>query len=290
MVRLFYISILIGLVNGGLKLYSYILTNSVSVLSDAVESTVNIVSAIMGVVAVRISEKPPDKSHPYGHGKIEYLASIIEVSLVICAMGMVVKEAIDRFINRSTLEDVTHGSIVLLVTIIVNLLLSIKLIKHGKNNNSPIFTSHGYHILGDVLTTCGVIIGIVVTKITGISIIDPILALVLATYVIIHVFKVLVDSVNYLIDAKIEDEKLNDIESIISNVIEEEDSNNVVSYHRLRSRRAGKRCFVDVHVTVPKDLTVEEAHRICEKIENRMREKHPDTDITIHIDPDKRED
>ncbi len=290
MVRLFYISILIGLVNGGLKLYSYILTNSVSVLSDAVESAVNIVSAIMGVVAVRISEKPPDKSHPYGHGKIEYLASIIEVSLVICAMGMVVKEAIDRFINRSTLEDVTHGSIVLLVTIIVNLLLSIKLIKHGKNNNSPIFTSHGYHILGDVLTTCGVIIGIVVTKITGISIIDPILALVLATYVIIHVFKVLVDSVNYLIDAKIEDEKLNDIESIISNVIEEEDSNNVVSYHRLRSRRAGKRCFVDVHVTVPKDLTVEEAHRICEKIESRMREKHPDTEITIHIDPDKRED
>lgn len=289
MVRLFYISILIGLLNGTLKLYSYLLTNSVSVLSDAIESIVNIVSAIMGIVTVRISEKPPDKSHPYGHGKIEYLASIIEVSLVICAMVMVVKEAIDRVINRSMLEDVTHGSIILLITIVVNFLLSINLIKHGKNNNSPIFISHGYHLLGDVLTTCGVIVGIVITKITGISIIDPILALVLATYVIIHVFKVLIDSVNYLIDAKVEDKKLNDIESIISSVIKEEDSKNI-SYHRLRSRRAGKRCFVDVHVAVPKDLTVEEAHRICERIESRMKEKHPDTEITIHIDPNERKD
>ncbi len=269
-----------------LKFYSYLITNSLSVLSDALESIINVIAAIADLFILKISKKPPDKSHPYGHTKAEYLSSVLEASFILLAMLLVIKEAIEKLINKAPIENITQGTLFLSATVIINSTLAILLIKHGKSKNSQILKTHGYHILSDALTTLGVLIGIIIIRKTGKVILDPIIAIILALYASLHAFKIIKESTDSLIDRKLDEDKLRDIEDIINETLKEMSKNREFRYHNLRSRKAGTKCFIDLHINVPDDMTVKDAHKICEKIESNIKRRHPDTDVLVHIDPD----
>lgn len=279
-------SILISIVVLGLKYLAYVLTGSVALLSDAIESIINVVTAVGALLAIRISAEPADDDHPYGHAKAEYLSAGLEGLLIIVAALAILREAWAASHSLHAPAMPALGLGVSAGATVLNGLWSWVVISIGRARRSPALIADGMHLLTDVWTSGGVIAGVLLVALTGWLPLDPLLAALIALNIVWSGCTLIRDSVNGLMDGALPEEQLAPIEQTITANLE-----GAIEAHSLRSRQAGHMVFIDFHLIVDRRMTVEHSHAICDRIEAALRRHHPHSLVSIHVEPDdKRRD
>ncbi len=263
-----------------LKIVAGIITGSVSILAEAIHSLLDLVAAIIAFFAVRVSDKPPDKGHPFGHGKVENVSGVIEASLIFVAAGLIIYEAITKIIKGVEVELLGLGIVVMAVSIVVNILVSRNLLKVSRATDSIALEADASHLTTDVWTSAGVLAGLIVVSLTGTIILDPIIAISVALLIIKAAYNILRKSFGGLVDTSLPKNEEADIVACINR-----HGKSLVGFHKLRTRKSGSWRFIDLHLVMPKDTVLEEAHRVCDCLEDEYREKFPRTSITIHVEP-----
>lgn len=275
-------SILIALVVLGLKLAAWWLTSSVALLSDALESLVNVGGAVMAWMAVHYAKRPADAGHPFGHHKAEYFSAVVEGIMIIIAALLIVEQSIHALANlRSTADWGQAGLWVNALALALNLLWARVLIKRGGALNSPALTAGGRHLMSDVWTSVGVLGGLILALITGWVILDPLLALLVALNILREGYAVVVSSVNGLMDSAAPPEERAKIEEILHRSAE-----GALQVHGLKTRRAGVALFVEFHMVVEGAMTVQASHDICDCIEEAIQAELPEAQVIIHVEPE----
>lgn len=284
--RLTLISLSLSTVICLIKFLAYYLTGSVAIYSDAMESIVNIFSALLAMIGTKIALKPSDKEHPYGHTKVEYLVSIVESFFILLASISIFWEAWQSIIHKKMPENLNYGLFFLSLGLILNLLLALPIYRQGKREASPILISHATHLFTDVLTTLGVFAGILITKITELWFIDALLGMLISINILYLGYKIFKDSINSLLDVSLSKEKIEDIFKIINESIKTSSILNI-QIGNFKSRKAGRKNFIEFNLIVPGETSVQEAHDLCDHIEKNIKETHPDINVIIHIEPIK---
>lgn len=277
------VSLVVSVVVLGIKYAAYLLTGSVALYSDALESIVNVATAAGAIIAIRIAAAPPDADHPYGHSKAEYLAAVAVGALIIVAAVAILQEAYHAFFAPTPIEAPVRGLVVSGIATALNMLWSFYLMRQGRLNRSAALVADGKHLFADVVTSFGVIIGVAAVVITGILQLDSIIAALVALNVLWSGWGVIRDSTSSLIDEAAPAEEREIIQKIIS-----ENATGALEAHALRSRHAGRITFVDFHLVVPGAMSTEEAHDICDRIENALKEAIPGLNVTIHVEPERK--
>ncbi|MGL4990524.1 MAG: cation diffusion facilitator family transporter [Sarcina sp.] len=263
-----------------LKLVAGILSGSVSIISEAIHSSVDLVASIVAFFSVRMSSKPADEEHPYGHGKIENISGVIEGVLILGASIMIIYEAIRRLFTPEPISHTYVAMIVMFISAIVNLVVSRVLYKVGKAEDSMALQADALHLKTDVYTSAGVGIGILLIIITGIHSLDSIVAIAVALLIIKEAIELIFNGFNEILDKRLCNEDEVEIKKVI-----EKFSDSYVDYHKLKTRKSGNMKHVDFHMTLNPDLTVKEAHDIIGEIKKAMNEQFRNIRVTIHIDP-----
>ncbi len=265
----------------GLKLLAWWVTGSVALLSDGLESTVNVVAAFIAYFVIRYAQKPADDDHQFGHHKAEYLSAVVEGVLIVVAALLIVKEAWGGLMAPHLPEAPALGLAINAFAGILNGIWATVLIRVGKKQSSPALLADGQHIMSDVVTSGGVLIGLVLAIATGYAILDPILAIVVAINILFQGSKVIMHSLGGLMDRAVEPEEDEAIKKAIA-----ENSAGILGVHDLKTRRAGAVAFIDFHVVVPAALSVGAAHDICDRLEDAIREAIPGAVLAIHVEPE----
>lgn len=261
-----------------LKLVAGIISGSVSIISEAIHSSMDLVAAIIAYFSVSVSDNPPDSRHPYGHGKIENISGVIEALLIFVAAGWIIIEAVKKLTGEATvLESIGLGSIVMLIAAVVNWLVSKRLYKVARENNSVALEADALHLKTDVYTSLGVGIGLGLIMVTGLNWLDPIIAILVALFIIFESFQLLKRAFSPLLDEAWKQAEIADLEKTLDQM--------EVQYHELRTRNAGNYRFIDVHIEIPEDVSVGDAHRYCDEIENELMKKYDNLSVTIHVEP-----
>lgn len=274
------IAVLAAVATIALKLSAYFITGSVSLLSDAVESTANLAAAMTALFAVWYAARPSDRKHPYGHEKVEFFASGFEGTLILLAAGGIAWVAVDRLINPRPIESFGPGIAIAVVASFINLVVARLLIRTGRNHRSIALEADGRHLMTDVITSAGVVTGLALVRLTGWNAIDPILALLVAANIVWTGVSLLRASIDGLMDTSLEDEEIDRVRDAIESRLDTGET-----YHALRTRRAGARRFVDFHLLVPGDRSVQRAHDITERLEAAVAATLPGAETTVHIEP-----
>ena len=276
-----YLSISAAIVTIVLKSYAYYITGSVGFMSDALESFVNLFAAIFALLMLIISQKPADKKHMYGHSKAEYFSSAAEGALIIIAAFSIIRSAIPRIFNPVSIENVDLGLILSFIASLVNLGVGSVLISHGKKKKSLILEADGRHLMTDVWTSLGVIVGIIVVKFTGWFIVDPIIALLVAVNIMYTGYKLIKRSARGLMDVTIPDEDMRRIIVYLDSL-----KSRQIEYHSLMTRVAGQRKFIFFHLLVPGEWPVKRGHDCADEIEEHLISMfiEPVT-VDTHLDP-----
>jgi cation diffusion facilitator family transporter len=264
-----------------LKLGAWWVTGSVALLSDGLESLVNVVAAFIAFFVIRYAQKPADADHPFGHHKAEYLSAVTEGVLIVVAALMIVQEAVGHLSHPQAMEAPLLGLAINFVAGIVNLVWGFILVREGRAHRSPALTADGQHILSDVYTSVGVLIGLVLAVATGYPIFDPVLAILVAINILYQGYTVISASIDGLMDKAVLPEE----EAAIKEVIGTHAAGSL-GVHDLKTRRAGAVTFVDFHLVVPASMAVGEAHNICDRLEDAIRAIHAGAEITIHVEPE----
>jgi cation diffusion facilitator family transporter len=277
-----YLSIVAALLTISLKLVAYFLTNSVGLLSDALESCVNLVAAVVALIMLDLAEKPPDEHHEFGHNKAEYFSSAIEGGLIVLAAFSIIWSAVPRILHPQPLENVGLGLMVAVGASLINLIVSIVLIKNGKKNNSIILEADGKHLRTDVLTSGGVLLGIALVKLSGWLVLDGIVAIGVAINIIWTGYQLLRRSASGLLDTAVSKDETDKI----SQVLDKYKQQNIV-FHSLMTRQSGQRKFISVQLQMPGKWNIHQGHTLAEKIEKDIRNLFPDTRTTVftHLEP-----
>ncbi|WP_454746577.1 cation diffusion facilitator family transporter [Ciceribacter selenitireducens] len=265
----------------GLKLVAWWVTGSVALLSDGLESTVNVVAAFVAYFVIRYAQKPADDDHPYGHHKAEYLSAVLEGVLIVVAALLIIREAVGALADPQVLEAPVLGLAINGLAGIINLIWARALIRIGKTHRSPALAADGHHIMSDVVTSAGVFLGLVLVVATGYAILDPVLAILVAINIIYQGWKVISHSVAGLMDKAVEPDEEAAIKSAIA-----ENSAGSLDVHYLRTRRGGAVTFVAFDLVVPGDMPVREAHQICDRLEAAVKAVLPGGRVTIHVEPE----
>jgi cation diffusion facilitator family transporter len=279
--KFIYLAIAAAVATIALKLFAYFLTGSVGLFSDALESGVNLIAAVVALFMITLAEKPADEEHAYGHYKAEYFSSAIEGGLIVLAAFSIIWSAIPRIIHPQPLENVGIGLLVSLGASVINLAVGLVLIKNGKKNHSITLEADGKHLMTDVYTSVGVLIGIGVVKISGWLVLDGIVAIGVALNIVWTGYQLMRRSALGLLDSSIpEDERLKI--TIALDAYKEQH----LEYHSLMTRQAGQRKFVSLHVLLPGKRSIQEGHDMVEKIERNIRDLF-DTPVTVftHLEP-----
>lgn len=276
------LSLLVALLVLGLKALAYLLTGSVALLSDALESTVNVAAALMALLAIRLAQRPPDRNHPFGHTKAEYFSAVLEGVLVVGAALLIAKEALPRLLRPIPLEGLGLGLGVSLLAAGLNALLAYFLLREGRRHRSPALTADGYHVLSDVLTSLGVLVGVGLAWPTGFWVLDPLLALLVAGNILLMGFRLVRQSVGGLMDEGLSPEEVERIQGVIQAHLR----GRALEVHDLKTRRAGPKSFLEFHLVVPGRMSVEEAHRLCDELERALEAEMPGLVVTIHVEPE----
>lgn len=276
------LSLLVALWVLGLKALAYLLTGSVALLSDALESTVNVAAALLALFAIRFAQRPPDETHPFGHSKAEYFSAVLEGVLVVLAALLIAKESIPRLLHPRPLGDLGPGLLVSLLASLINGLLAWHLLRQGRRLRSPALTADGYHVLSDVLTSVGVLAGVSLAWATGLWVLDPLLALLVAGDILLMGFRLVRESVGGLMDEGLSPAEVSRIRKTIAEAL----GGRALEVHDLKTRKAGNRAFLEFHLVVPGSMTVEEAHRLCDELERALEESFPGLAVTIHVEPE----
>ncbi|UNK39018.1 cation diffusion facilitator family transporter [Shinella sp. H4-D48] len=265
----------------GLKLVAWWVTGSVALLSDAMESSVNVIAAIVAFAAISYAAKPADKTHPFGHHKAEYLSAVLEGVLIVVAALLIVKEALPAVFAPTPMEAPVLGLAINFAAAVLNAIWAMVLIRAGKRYRSPALAADGQHILSDVVTSVGVLVGLVLAILTGYAMLDPLLAVLVALNILYQGWKVITHSVDGLMDHAVEPAEAEAIKAAIA-----ANATGSLGAHDLKTRRAGAATFVDFHLVVPAAMAVGNAHDICDRLEDAIRVVLPGAQIAIHVEPE----
>ena len=258
------------------------LSGSVSIISEAIHSTIDLVASVIAFFSVKVSGLPPDKEHPYGHGKVENISGVVEGLLIVVAAFWIMYEAIKKFVNHEPIQFVYLGIIVMSVSAIVNLFVSRRLYKVAKETDSIALEADALHLKTDIYTSLGVAVGMFIIWLTDMLILDPIIAVLVALIILKEAYSLIKNAFQPLVDVALPDEDLRLVEEILSTFMEGE-----ISYHRIRSRKSGPYKYLDFHLNVPGDMSVMESHSLCDRIEVELKNKINLLDINIHVEPIK---
>jgi cation diffusion facilitator family transporter len=264
-----------------LKTLAWWLTGSVGLLSDALESIVNLAAALLAVTMLRVAASPPDENHPYGFSKAEYFAAGIEGALIVLAAAGILASAIPRLLEPEPLESPGLGLTLSVAASGINLAVGVLLIRVGRRHHSIALEADGHHLITDVWTSAGVIIGVGLVFLTGWLRLDPLVALGVAAHIVWTGLRLMRRSWRGLLDAAIPTEDTGEVTKLFA----EYSKRYGVSFHALRTRQAGKRRFISFHLLVPDAWSVAQAHRLSEEIEERIRSLVPNASIFTHIEP-----
>jgi cation diffusion facilitator family transporter len=277
--RFAWLSIAAALVTMGLKASAYLLTGSVGLLSDALESLVNLAGALMALAMLTVAARPEDDEHPYGHDKAEYFSSGVEGSLILVAAGSIAFAAIERFLHPRPLEKIGIGLAVSLLASLLNLVVALVLLRIGRREHSITLEANAQHLLTDVWTSVGVVVGVGAVAITHWQTLDPVMALLVACNVVWTGSKIVIESVHGLMDKAVPVEEQLALQGVLERYQLEG-----VQFHALRTRQAGARRFISVHVLVPGAWTVHQGHRLLERIESDVRAAVPNAAVLTHLE------
>ena len=274
-------SLLIGCAVLGLKALAWWLTGSVALLSDALESTVNLATAFAALVAIQVAARPADQNHPYGHHKAEYFSAVLEGVIIIVAAMFILREAYDGLMAPRALDAPVTGLIINGVATAVNGVWAFVLVRQGRRLKSPALVADGKHLWTDVVTSVGVVVGVLAAVATGWWILDPIMAALVAVNILWSGWKVVSQSLSGLMDEAVPEETLARIREIIAS-----EAGGAVEAHDLRTRLAGSATFVEFHLVVPADMSVYDSHEICDHVEAAIGRAVPECRVTIHVEPE----
>ncbi|MFN4218108.1 MAG: cation diffusion facilitator family transporter [Candidatus Bipolaricaulia bacterium] len=263
-----------------LKFTAYALTGSVGILSDALESFVNLAGALIALTALKIAARPADKTHPYGHDKAEYFSSGVEGTLIVITAASIAYTAIGRLLSPVPLEQLGWGLAVTGSASLLNFIVARALLSAAKRYDSITLEADAKHLLTDVWTSVGVIFGLIALALTGWQWLDPLVALAVAGHIVIAGISLVRRSVDGLMDYNLPADELAQLEEILQN-----HHNKFVGYHKLRARKSGPRRFIDLHLVVPGVQTVQAAHDLCEQLEAEIEATLPNASVTIHVEP-----
>jgi cation diffusion facilitator family transporter len=273
----------IALVVVALKGGAYWATGSIALLSDALESIINVVVAAAAIVAISVSIKPPDANHPFGHHKAEYFSAVLEGALIIAAAFAIFREAYSHFLQPKTLEAPGFGIAISIVASAINAVWSWQLMRVGKRERSPALIADGWHLLADVVSSSGAVLGLIAAVLTGWLALDAITAAGVGIYILLSGWRLLKESVGGLMDQAVDPVTLTLIRDCIS-----KEADGAIEAHDLQTRHAGPATFIQFHLVVPARMTVTEAHDICDRIENKLRDRVPGARVTIHVEPENK--
>ena len=277
--RFAWLSIAAAVLTIGLKAAAYLITNSIGLLSDALESVVNLVSAMMALAMLTIAARPADEDHAYGHSKAEYFSSGVEGTLILIAAVSIGVAAIERLTHPKSIEQVGLGVGVAIAAAGVNLGVALVLLRAAKNYESIILEADAHHLLTDVWTTAGVVVGIIAVGITGWNPLDPIVALAVAANIVWTGIRFIRKSVLGLMDTSLPMDEQNLIRRVLETHREAG-----VEYHALRTRQSGSRRFVSLHVLVPGIWTVQRGHQLVGRIEEDISRALPNVIVLTHLE------
>ena len=270
----------VGIILFLVKLYAWYQTNSVAILTDALESTINVIAGLIGLYSLYLSSLPKDHNHPYGHGKVEFISASIEGILISAAGVVIVYEAIGELQNPKTIEKLDLGLILVSLTAVINYVLGYFAIQKGKKNNSLALIASGKHLQTDTYSTIGIIIGLVILYFTKISWIDSVTALIFAGFIIYTGYKIVRESISGIMDET--DELL--LKEVVD-FLSEERRENWIDLHNLRIIKYGSTLHFDCHMTVPWYFNIEEGHKEVDALEDAVKNHFGDRiELFVHLD------
>ena len=267
-----------------LKILAGVISGSVSIISEAIHSSIDLVASFIAYFSVRMSSKPADREHPYGHGKIENFSGLIEGVLIFIAALIIIKEAIGKMINPSQVGETWLGITIMFISAITNLIVSKNLYKVAKEEDSMALEADALHLKTDVYTSVGVGVGLIVLEVTKLAILDSLIAIAVALLIIKEACTLCVEAFKPLIDTKLSDEEEDKICTVMRKY-----NDQIIDYHDLCTRKSGNMKYVEFHMTVDKMLSVQKSHEISENIEKDLEETLKNTYVLIHIEPGDKE-
>ncbi|MBD8908118.1 cation diffusion facilitator family transporter [Methylorubrum zatmanii] len=270
----------VGVVVTALKFAAYWLTGSLALYSDALESIINVVAAACAFLAVRVAAQPADDDHPYGHHKAEYFSAVIEGALVIVAALLILREAYLGILDPKPLDAPALGLAVNGVATVINAAWAMLLFRRGRRLRSPALIADARHIVSDVVTSGGVLVGVGLVLATGVLVLDPLVAGLVALNILWSGWTMVRDSVNGLMDQAAAPEMIANIRRLISHHGE-----GALEAHDVRTRHAGSATFIDFHLVVPGEMTVSESHAICDRLEQVIEAEIEGAVVVIHVEP-----
>lgn len=259
------------------KLFVGILTGSVAIISEAIHSAMDLLAAIIALVAVSLSDRPPDRDHSFGHGKIESLSGAVEALLIFGAVVFISHEAIDKLLHGGEVRRIYLGAVVMGVSALVNTVVSWHLQRVGKRTESEALLADAAHLRTDVYTSVGVVIGLLAVQLTGIHWLDPAVALAVGLLIVHEAWVITRRSVGVLLDESLPEADLSVVERIIKQ--------KGLTFHALRSRRSGPERRIELHLDVGPKSTATQIHAVCDQIEDEIRGELPNTQVMIHPEP-----
>ncbi|MGE7927437.1 cation diffusion facilitator family transporter [Lysinibacillus xylanilyticus] len=264
-----------------LKLIVGLFTGSVAILSEAIHSLLDLLASFIAFLSVRISSKPADKEHPYGHGKVENISGTIETLLIFVAGVWIIYECIHKIITPTPIKLPILGILVMLLGALINFVVSRIVYRTAKNTNSVAMKSNALHLLTDVYTSLGVALSLLIVHLTGWYILDPIIGIILACYIMIEAFKLMKEAFPPLLDARLSKEEEEQIIQIIESFKDE-----YIEYHDFRTRRSGAEEYIDFHLVVASNKSIETVHDLCDRIEEKINNLFHQANILIHLEPE----
>jgi len=260
-----------------MKLFAGILSGSVSILSEAIHSTMDLLAAVIAFFSVKVSDTPPDARHPYGHGKYENVSGVIEAVLIFIAAIWIIYEAIHKIIAPAPVENIGIGTLVMVLSAITNFFVSRRLYKVAKETDSIALEADALHLKTDVYTSIGVAAGLLMLLLTGWQFLDPAIAIAVAMLILKESYELLKNAYSPLMDVSLSDEEVK--------IFNEEMSQRGLPFHNLKTRKSGHFRFADLHLELPENMELKDVHRICDEIENVLSSKLKNLEINIHVEP-----
>lgn len=278
--RFAWLSIGAAILTIALKMGAYWLTNSVSLLSDALESLVNLVSAIIALIALNIAIRPADEEFSFGYSKVEFFSSGFEGGMILIAAGSIIATAVPRLISPQPIEQVGIGMVVSVLASLINLGVSRVLASAGKRHDSITLQADAHHLMTDVVTTGGVLVGVGLVSVSGWERLDPIIAILVAVNILRTGFSLVRQSAQGLMDKTLPAEDMQAIQDILKDYDPQG-----IKFHALRTRSAAARKFVSMHILVPGQWSVQRAHHLAEQVERQIRQRFPKIVVFTHVEP-----
>jgi cation diffusion facilitator family transporter len=275
-------SIVVAVVVWSLKVAAWLLTGSVALFSDAIESVINVVTAIAALVAIRVSARPADHDHQFGHHKAEYLSAGIVGALIVIAAVLIMREAMLSLLDPHPISAPITGMVVNSVATGLNALWSWTLVQSGRRLRSPALVADGLHLFTDVATSVGVVVGLALVAITGLQVLDPLIAIAVALHILWIGWGVAQGSASSLLDEAVAKDVADEIRKVIG-----ENASGALQVHDIRTRVAGAVTFIEFHLVVPSAMTVKASHDICDRIEAGLIQSISGAEVMIHVEPER---